>query len=269
MSSLAALAAWSVPAFGLVLFAAQVVVREVGFAIGRRVAAKAEREGVGILVGAILGLMAFVLALTLSFANTRFAERRAGALAEANAIGTAWLRASAIEHPRAAEIARLLDSYTTVRAAFVRAPLGDATVTSANAETGRLQTVIWGHFTALARERPDPIVAGLMTALNDTFDAATAERFAFAASLPPQLAGLLAGLALLGMGSLGFQLGLRGNPHRLLAMVLTAVWTLVMVEIFDLGSARIGALRTSAAVYDWTQQGFRGGLPIPSLPGGR
>ena len=35
---------------------------------------------------------AFVLALTLSFANTRFSERRAGTLAEANAIGTAWLR---------------------------------------------------------------------------------------------------------------------------------------------------------------------------------
>jgi hypothetical protein len=40
----------------------------------------------------MLGLLAFVLALTLSFANSRFSERIQGTLNEANAIGTAWLR---------------------------------------------------------------------------------------------------------------------------------------------------------------------------------
>jgi len=263
MSLLIDLAAWSMTAFGLVLFAAQAAARELGFAIGRRAREKSEREGVGILVGAILGLMAFVLALTLAFANTRFAERRAGALAEANAIGTAWLRASAIDNPRAAEIARLLAEYTTVRADFVRASLDPAAIAATNARTGTLQTTLWGHATAIARERPDPIVAALMAALNDTFDAATAERFAFSLALPTQLVALLGGMALLAMGALGFQLGLRGNPHRVLAMVLTAVWTLVMVEILDLGAARIGALRTSAAVYDWTLQSFQGGVPVP------
>jgi hypothetical protein len=48
------------------------------------------------VVGGMLSLLAFVLALTLSFANTRFSERVEGTLAEANAIGTAWLRAEAI-----------------------------------------------------------------------------------------------------------------------------------------------------------------------------
>jgi len=50
------------------------------------------REGVGVLVGSLLGLLAFVLALTLSFASERFNERRLGTLAETNAIGTAWLK---------------------------------------------------------------------------------------------------------------------------------------------------------------------------------
>ncbi len=62
-------------------------------------------EGVGVLVGGLLGLLAFVLALTLSFASERFNERRSGTLAEANAIGTAWLRAKAIGQPRGDEIA--------------------------------------------------------------------------------------------------------------------------------------------------------------------
>ena len=111
MALIAETAAWSVAAFGLVLFAAQKLARETGYWLGRRHAARHDglAEGVGVVVGAMLGLLAFVLALTLSFASTRFAERRAGTLGEANAIGTAWLRAEAVDHPRSAEIARLLE----------------------------------------------------------------------------------------------------------------------------------------------------------------
>jgi hypothetical protein len=64
---------------------------------------------------AVLALLALMLALTLSFANTRFAERRAGTLAEANAIGTAWLRAVAVGGPHGTQIVRLLEECTRVR----------------------------------------------------------------------------------------------------------------------------------------------------------
>jgi hypothetical protein len=69
----------------------------------------------------LLALLAFVLALTLSYASARFAERRSGALAEVNAISTAWSNAEAIGHPRGTEIARLLEEYTKVRLVFVEA----------------------------------------------------------------------------------------------------------------------------------------------------
>ena len=38
------------------------------------------------------------------------------------------------------------------------------------------------------------------------------------------------------------------------------MWTVVIVDILDLASPRIGAFRANAAVYDWTLQGFKGGL---------
>jgi len=68
------LASFSVLAFAGVLFAVQALAREVGYAFGRRAAKQADAapEGVGILVGGMLGLLAFVLALTLSFASARF-----------------------------------------------------------------------------------------------------------------------------------------------------------------------------------------------------
>ena len=74
------------------------------------------------MVGGLLGLLAFVLALTLSFGSARFEERRQGTLAEANAIGTAWLRAEATGHPRGSEIARLLEDYGRLRKDYLQAP---------------------------------------------------------------------------------------------------------------------------------------------------
>ena len=53
-----------------------------------------EQEGpTGLLVGSILALLAFLLAVTMGMASDRFDARRAVVLDEANAIGTTYLRA--------------------------------------------------------------------------------------------------------------------------------------------------------------------------------
>ena len=266
MQALTDIAQWSFGALGIMLALGQIVAREAGVWLGQRDARReAEREGVGIVVGALLGLLAFVLALTLSFANARFNERRAGALAEANAIGTAWLRAEAVGHPRGEAIARLLEDYARQRTDFVRADTSDA-VAAATRRSNEMQSLIWGHVAALVRDKPDAISGAVMASVNDAFDMGTAERFAHAFVLPPRLFWMLTGLAMLGMLALGYQLGLRRTPLRLLSLVLIGVWTVVIVQILDLASARIGTLRTSTAVYEWTIQGFQGGVQIPPLP---
>ena len=260
-----AIAERSVILFGLVLFLVQLACFEFGHRIGRR---RRERtsghtESVGLVVGGMLGLLAFVLALTLSFANTRFNDRQAGTLAEANAIGTAWLRAKAIGGPRAETIATLLEQYTPVRADFVRA---DPEQVEALAQrTNALQSEMWGHLAALVREKPDPVSSALMAALNDAFDASTKERFAYFLHVPPQMFWLLVVMAVVSIACLGYQLGLRDNAPRVLIVVLTLMWTVVIVNILDLASARIGYLRAGTAAYEWTLQGFKGGLTIPAL----
>jgi hypothetical protein len=268
MDLVTAIAAHSLVAFGLVLFAIQLAAHEIGYRVGRRRADRREAFGdsVGVVVGGMLGLLAFVLALTLSFANTGFAERRAGTLAEANAISTAWQRAHAIGHPRGEEIARLLEQYTHLRIDFIQAEDDPARLNDINRRTNALQTTMWGHASAITRERADAVVASLLASLNEVFDMSQASRFAYGFRLPPQLFWLLIGMALIGMSALGFQVGLRGRPLHWLAALLTFMWTVVIVDIVDLASARIGALRTSAAVYEWTLQSFQGGVPIPPPP---
>jgi hypothetical protein len=268
MLLVAKIAAWNSLALGALLLVAVLATHEVGFWLGRRQAARREvpGEGVGVLVGGLLSLLAFVLALTLSFANERYNNRRDGTLAEANAIGTAWLRAKAIGQPRGEEIARLLEQYIKLRIAFAQAGRNQVELGEIDSHTNALQSAIWEHLSAIVREQPNTVTTSLMASLNDVFDKTTAERFAFELLLPPQIFWLLLGMTVLGMGVLGYQLGLRGARVRMLAATLALTWTVVVVEILDLAGARVGNIRISVAAYEWTLDGFKGGVADPRLP---
>jgi hypothetical protein len=265
------IAAQGVAYFALLLVAIQVIAKEAGYFVGRRMAQRhdAPGDGVGVVVGGMLGLLAFVLALTLSFASTRYQERRDNTLAEANAIGTAWLQAQAIGDPRGAEIARLLERYAQLRRDFIRAGIGTPLLAEATRQSNDLQSAIWGHTVAVVRDAPTPISASLMNAVNTAFDAGTASRLAFSTTLPPQLFWLLVGMTAVSMAALGFQLGLRQRPLRLLAFLLLAMWTAVTTMILDLGSGRIGSVRSGTQPFDWTLESFAGGVTIPPQPPAR
>ncbi|MBD9647648.1 hypothetical protein JVX98_09610 [Ensifer sp. PDNC004] len=258
MDFLVSLAEISVIGFAAVLLVGQLAAHEIGYRLGVRSKERAggQIENVGVVVAGMLGLLAFVLALTLSFSTTRFTERRQGTLAEANAIGTAWLRAKAIGTPEALDVAKMLEDYTRAREDFVRAGRNDEALAKANDDTSKLQQQIWRRVTTIIQQDPDPISASLMAAVNDTFDASTAERYALGIRLPSQIFWLLLGVMILSMGALGYQFGLKGRPVRMLIVLLTLVWTAIIVNILDLASPRIGNFRTDISVYQWTRQGF-------------
>jgi len=256
---LAEIARHSLLGFAAVLFVLQVAAQEIGYAVGRRTARPdASVEGVGVVVTSMLGLLAFVLGLTLAYANTRFQERRQGTLAEAQSIGTSWLRAKAIGQPQGEEISRLLVDYTRQRMDFVSLPADAATLEAIERRSSALQSEIWAHLATLAQQRPDPVVTSLMVSLNQTFDAATAQRYAFESGPAPQLVVLLPGMAMLSMGELGYQFGLLGRPIRAPTALLLAMWTAVLVVIIDLGAPRLGRIRTDPAPYRWTLDSFAG-----------
>lgn len=223
-------------------------------------------EATTFFTNGLLGLLAFTLGLTIAMAQGRFEGRRASTLAEANAIGTAWLRASAMEHGRAHEIARLLEDYTRLRIAFVEAEANMAEVARLNIETNRMQGIIWGHLAAITRERADPISAALQASLNDVFDQATAQRWAFAAPIPGELILLLLGMSLTTIATIGYQFGLKATGEGNLAFLFVGVWTAALVLVVDLSTPRLGAVRPDAAPYLWTLQGFQGGVVIPPPP---
>ena len=85
----------------LLIFGIVLGVTFLGVAAGRRLRAHAEalREPVGVLQGALLGLVALLLAFGLTLAVGRYDARRAAVVDSANAIGTTYLRAQTLREP--------------------------------------------------------------------------------------------------------------------------------------------------------------------------
>lgn len=269
MQILVDIAAASLLLFGLLLLAAQFAALLIGWWFGHRhrpTDGTAVPEGVGVMVGALLGLLAFTLALAISIAESRFEARRQVALQEANAIGTAWLRAHAVGGPRGVEIARLLEEYTRTRITWLGAGHDSQALATSTVATGAAQALLWGHVTAIVRERADPLTLSLLTSLNETFDLATSQRVAFLGQIPSELPWLLLGIAMLSVGSLGYQAGLRGRLHPLFSLLLLGAWSSCMVLIADLANPRLGWVRVDPAPYVWTLESFAGGASIPPAP---
>src|SRR6187399_1003979 len=106
---------------------------EGGYRLGlyRHSRAGDEKEApVGAMVGATLGLLAFMLAFTFGMAASRFDSRKQLVLEEANAIGTTYLRAAMLPDQRD-EIRALLRSYVDARlSAFQPGQAGEAILES-------------------------------------------------------------------------------------------------------------------------------------------
>ncbi|MFG1294789.1 bestrophin-like domain [Xanthobacter variabilis] len=264
MGFLIQLASASVPAVILLVFAVQLAAREVGLWVGNRQHRlnPAEQETAGVLVGSMLALLAFVLALTLSFANGRFQERREHIGREANAIGSSWTAAQAIGSPQSLEIARLLVDYGEQRKNYVEAPPNATVLDAITRRSDAIQARIMDQLSLMVRERPDAISASMMNSLNDTFSASTGTRFAFSSHMPEELFWLLIGMSVVSMAALGYQIGIRGQKARALSLLLTAMWTMVIVDILDLSSARVGNVHNDTSVFNWTLDSLR-----PEAPG--
>lgn len=87
--------------FGTYLISA-LIVSEFGYRFGYWLQnrTKDEKEGpTTMIVGSLLALLAFLLAITMGMAADRFDRRRSMVLEEANSIGTTYLRAGYLPEP--------------------------------------------------------------------------------------------------------------------------------------------------------------------------
>ena len=81
-----------------------------------------EREDFSTVLSAALTLLALILAFSFSMAITRYDLRKNYEEAEANAIGTEYVRAELLPAPDAAKVRELLRRYLDQRVLFIKPP---------------------------------------------------------------------------------------------------------------------------------------------------
>lgn len=258
----------SLPAIGLEILVLFVLVNAVGHRIGWRVskadgAEKRERTA-GTVTGAMLALLGFVLAVSLSMADSHFGVRRKLVLDEANALGTSRLRVITLGGPHALEISRLLRDYTELRLEFFAAGDDTTRLKLVDEQTSNLQRRIWDHASAIATAAPTPISGLLLSSLNEVFDLATTRRWALEVRVPPYVVNLLVVLAVLTMALLGYYFGVCGVRFQVLSAILFVAFTVAILLVMDLNRPRGGFIQAEQSPLIWLMDDMSRDSPASS-----
>lgn len=245
----------------LIILLLMVASLEIGFRIGRfaasrRLPSDAEKSAVNFSSAGMVGLLAFLLGISLSMASGRFEQRRDSVLAEANAIGTSWLRAELAGTTERDSLRRLLREYTEVRIAAVRGGADKAEADRLNRRTNELQAEIWRLAAGVAERAPTPISGLLLASLNETFDLALTNRRNFSSHVPTYVIRLLLTVSILAVGAVGYGFGIAGTRQFAVSLMLLAAWTLAIVLIVDVDRPQAGEVRVTPAPLVWTLEGF-------------
>lgn len=241
----------------LLLLAALEIGVQIGKFVGRRrTPTDGEKSSVNFATAGLMGLLAFLLGVSLSMASDRYQQRRDSVLAEANAIGTVWLRASVATGAEGEALQRLLRGYTETRIAMVRGSTDPAEVDRLNQQTNTIQNEIWALARTVAERSPTPISGLLLSSLNDMIDLSLTNRRNFTSHVPPYILRLLLTVSLFAVGAVGYGFGLVGSRQPTLSILLLGVWTLAIVLILDIDRPQTGEVRIDPAPLVWTLQGF-------------
>lgn len=125
------------------------------------------------LVSSALSLASLMMAFTFGAAQTDFRLRQEAVSAEANAIGTAYLRVQTLQQPARDQLSSHLLHYAQVRGGFYGATGNEGASALNDAETAAQQRQIWSAAGDIVRSNPIPSLnAPLLQSINEMFDSA-------------------------------------------------------------------------------------------------
>jgi hypothetical protein len=237
----------ALPLWALFIFILLVVLLSVefGYRLGkyRRSRREEEKEApLGTMVGATLGLLAFILAFTFGLAASRFDNRRQVLLDEANAIGTTYLRAGMLPE-RGEQIRGLLRDYVSVRLDAVRSGY----VAEGISRSEDIQQKVWTEAETVGNKNPNSIVVGLFVqSLNEMIDLhAKRVQVGMRSRIPSAIWLGLFAVASLSLATMGYHAGLSGTRRSLAILAVAVTFSVVIELIADLDRPLEGVLRVS------------------------
>ncbi len=213
---------------------------EAGFRLGRVVQRRwpdGSQAGVGMVAGAALATLGFLLAFVTGIAMGNFNDRRHLVVDEANAIATTYLRAGYLPEPSSEQSRALLREYVGLRLEAL-----DRTRTAAAiASSETVQHELWVIAEDVVRAEPTATTAAYLTSLNQMIDIHTARLSAELGYRVPQvvIVGVLL-VALLSLMLVGVYDSYRDRHNWIALVVVAMILAMVFLLIVDLDRSNVG-----------------------------
>ena len=202
---------------------------------------ESRKSHANVALGAMFGLLGLLIAFTFSIAGGQYDARRTLVIDDANAIGTAYLRAELLPEPERSKVRQLLRDYVRPR----------HEENSENLETlltysEQIQERLWTEATTVAEKEPTPIVALFVASLNQMIDTHDKRvNIALWKRIPSLIFVLLGVLSILAMMLLGYLIGLSGLHHLIATSLLVFTYSTVFLMIIDLDRPEQGLFKVS------------------------
>ena len=229
------------------LFAiATLICYEISFRLGRwwQNRMPGDQEGPrDALVGSLLALLAFLLAVTMGMAGDRFDTRRGTVLVEANAIHATYLQADYLPPAQGAQIKQLVREYLPLRIAT-----SDPARVQANiAQSGQLLDQMWTITADVVQTGYAPdLMSSFGGTLSDLVNVnQTRVTSAIYSRVPDTLLLLLFFGSALSLAMIGYGAGLKRQRSIVSAIVLILALGTVLVLVVDLDRPQDGLIRVS------------------------
>ncbi|MGO4391733.1 hypothetical protein AB4Z46_10305 [Variovorax sp. M-6] len=199
------------------------------------------REDFGVIQAAALTLLGLIIGFTFSMAINRYDQRKNLEEAEANAIGTEFLRADLLPAADAAKVRALLRDYFDQRVLFYTVR-DEEKLKQVNARTAQLQAALWSAVAVPAAAAPSPTMAVVVIGMNDVLNAQGYTQAAWWNRIPPAAWVLMIAIAVCCHVLVGY--GVRDpRAERSLLLVLPLVMSISFLLIADIDSPRAGVIR--------------------------
>jgi hypothetical protein len=233
---------------GLLIFSVIGGASALGVLTGRQMRAHSDRyrEPIGVLQGALLGVVGLILAFGLSLAVGRYQDRRADVVTDANTIGTAYLRAQTIAEPQRTRSLPLLRRYNDLAIRVTYEIPGSAAIRATSTQQGQLQRALWRLAGEALDARPRDSAPRLyVDSLNEMIDQQTVRISGLNNRVPDAVLWLelLGAAAALGLLALYLSVLGRGLVPIVAAAVLVSFLVLVT---FDLDRPTRGLIKVPA-----------------------
>lgn len=193
-----------------------------------------DREDFGTILVSTLTLNGLIIGFSFSMAISRYDQRKIYEEAEANAIGTEYLRADVLPGAAAEKARSLLKSYLDQRVLFYQAR-GGRQLQEINARTAQLQSELWATVRDVGLAQQTPIVALAVAGMNDVLNSQGCTQAAWWNRIPPGAWALMISIAIVGNLLVGYRLKSLRSDSVLLG-VLPIVFSVSFLLIGDIDS---------------------------------